>query len=271
MFVIGDRHEGAATAACGASAATIASASLLARMPRTMCIGPWSASECGERGRQRPALCAPSTQVCAAPMRAWREPLASAPALTEAVRSGTTLGADRRAHPGPGASARRGWRCGSDDRPGSDGTEASGRVAQSRPSRQEPRHRARRRLRWIAASASAACASATSGTSGLGDAGLLGGDSDEVDARGTAGGRGRGWRCPPTNGRSITLVASSRPPSPTSTMQASAGVRAKARKATAVVTSKKLGSMSSLASRTSASKAARDRPRSACRRCGCAR
>ena len=40
---------------------------------------------------------------------------------------------------------------------------------------------------------------------------------------------------PQTSGRSMTLVASSRPPRPTSRMQASAGVRAKARKATAVV------------------------------------
>ena len=45
---------------------------------------------------------------------------------------------------------------------------------------------------------------------------------------------------PQTSGRSITLVASSRPPSPTSITQASAGARAKARKATAVVVSKKL-------------------------------
>ena len=61
----------------------------------------------------------------------------------------------------------------------------------------------------------------------------------------------RGWRCRVTSGRSTTLVASSRPPSPTSRMQASAGVRAKARKATAVATSKKLGSIPSLASSTS--------------------
>ena len=45
---------------------------------------------------------------------------------------------------------------------------------------------------------------------------------------------------PQTSGSAMTLVASSRPPSPTSTMQASAGTRAKARKAAAVVASKKL-------------------------------
>ena len=61
---------------------------------------------------------------------------------------------------------------------------------------------------------------------------------------------------PQARGFSMTLVASSRPPSPTSMIAASAGERAKARKATAVVASKKLGSMPLLASRTSFSSAA---------------
>ena len=48
-------------------------------------------------------------------------------------------------------------------------------------------------------------------------------------------GRRRAGRCRRSAGSGMTLVASSRPPSPTSTMQASAGWRAKARKAAAVV------------------------------------
>ena len=59
---------------------------------------------------------------------------------------------------------------------------------------------------------------------------------------------------PVTTGRSTTLVASRRPPMPTSSTNASAGVRAKARKATAAVTSKKLGPMSPAASSTSLSR-----------------
>jgi hypothetical protein len=46
---------------------------------------------------------------------------------------------------------------------------------------------------------------------------------------------------PVTVGVLNTLVASRRPPRPTSITQASAGVREKARKIAAVVTSKKLG------------------------------
>ncbi len=64
---------------------------------------------------------------------------------------------------------------------------------------------------------------------------------------------------PVTSGRSTTLVASSRPPSPTSRMQASAGVRAKARKATAVFTSNRLAPISSLASSTVPIKSASSR------------
>ncbi len=43
-----------------------------------------------------------------------------------------------------------------------------------------------------------------------------------------------------TSGRATTLVASRRPPMPTSSSTRSAGVRAKARKAATVVTSKKV-------------------------------
>ena len=61
---------------------------------------------------------------------------------------------------------------------------------------------------------------------------------------------------PVTAGSAMTLVASSRPPKPTSTIVAAAGVRAKARKAAAVVTSKKLGRISPALSSTSLNSAA---------------
>ena len=64
---------------------------------------------------------------------------------------------------------------------------------------------------------------------GLGDGGLFARDIGQAGRRGIADGRARGWRFRVTSGRSITLVASSRPPRPTSRMHASAGVRAKAR------------------------------------------
>ena len=54
-------------------------------------------------------------------------------------------------------------------------------------------------------------------------------------------------------GSSITLVASKRPPRPTSITQTSAGTRANSTKAAAMVTSKKLGATPSPASKTSAS------------------
>ena len=57
---------------------------------------------------------------------------------------------------------------------------------------------------------------------------------------------------PHTTGSTITLVASSRPPRPTSTMQASAVCSAKARKAAVVVTSKKLALTPSAMSSTRA-------------------
>ena len=95
----------------------------------------------------------------------------------------------------------------------------------------------------IAASASGGWASDTSGT----PARAMAAFSAAISAKVTP--RYCWWSMPMlaiplTRGRSMTLVASSRPPSPTSSRQASAGVRAKARIAAAVATSKKLGSRS---------------------------
>ena len=85
------------------------------------------------------------------------------------------------------------------------------------PSRDLPDRRRLRALRRRAGShprPRAACARTTSGTSGLCNPGLLAGDLREARARGIAGGRCRALRCPPTSGRSMTLVASSRAAQP---------------------------------------------------------
>ena len=282
-------------APAGANGASSPAASLLASMPSTIVARPSrrASAASARRRRARRRDCARRRARAALPggsrsvERARRRAVAAAPAIALVLGRGAIgVGRDRRARvwcrsiaiasAGLSRLVRAGERgSGGRDRAARHRGSAAGRVGRRSPSRR-PRARtgapARRATSAIRARDRRGIAHRDERHAGLAIPAFSRRDLLDACRRGTLWWSMPSCAMPVTSGRATTLVASSRPPSPTSTMQASAGVRAKARKAAAVVTSKKLAPMPSRRVEHLVEQRRRARRRrSACRRGGCAR
>ena len=193
-----------------------------------MCIGPVEAKMRGQRVSGIAIVRAVDIGFDPAGQRSVGQPL-------EARRPGCAAqpGHERLARhiqrlAGPRASARRDWRCGPGARRASAGTRV-GSAVQSRPS-SSSRAPAASAVATIAASASLAAAPATtSGSRRLAIAAFSAGDLAKRVAEVLLMVEADRARSRTPRGCSTTLVASSRPPSPTSRIAASARARGRRR------------------------------------------